>query len=194
MNRHRTVALTVAAAAVLACALPACSQPGSNASGQPASAGGPHPGAGYGAPPSGGRGFGRSLTLADYQARFRDRILQADADRDGRVSLAEWTAYRAERRAERQGAEGPGGEGQGGEGAESGRGGDPARQFERMDANRDGYVTPAEIDAVSAQRFARLDANHDGVLTPDERHAMRGGRGGGVMGDGEPTQPLPPPQ
>ena len=44
-----------------------------------------------------------------------------------------------------------------------------------MDANHDGYVTPAEIDAISAQRFARMDANHDGVVTPDERRAMRGG-------------------
>ena len=194
MNSQKTLALTVAAAAVLACALPACSQPGSNASGQPAPPGGPPPGTGYGPPVGVGRGFGRSVTLAEYQARFRDRIMQADTDRDGRVSLAEWTAYRAERNAERRGPEGPGAEGQGGEGAEGRRGGDPTRQFERMDANRDGYVTPAEIDAVSAQRFARLDANHDGVLTANERHAMRGGRGGGAMGAGEPTQPLPPPQ
>ena len=97
------------------------------------------------------------------------------------MSLAEWTAYRAARDGEGEGAR------------ESGRGfGDPTRQFQMMDANRDGYVTAAEIDAVSAQRFARLDANHDGVLTPDERRAMyRGGREG-AMG-GEPAQPLPQP-
>ena len=185
MNTRKTLALTVAAAATLACSLPACSQPtsGQSAYAQPAPTDGPPPGAGYGPPAGGGRGYGRSMTLAAYQARFRDRILQADADHDGRVSLAEWTAYRAAHS----------GEGEGGRGG--GRGfGDPTRQFQMMDANQDGYLTVAEIDAASAQRFARMDANHDGVLTPDERRPMRGGMGGGGMGGGEPTQPLPPPQ
>jgi Ca2+-binding EF-hand superfamily protein len=120
------------------------------------------------------------VTLAEYQARSRDRILQADADHDGRVSLAEWTAYQTERR------EGSNGEGRGGDGGRwggRGFGGDPARQFQMMDANHDGYVTPTEIDAASAERFARMDANHDGMLTPDERRPMRGG--------GEPEQPPP---
>ncbi len=183
MNSKRTFALAVAAATVLGFALPACSQPApdQDASGQPALGGASPSGGSYGRM-GGGRGFGRSMTLADYQARFRDRIMQADTDHDGRVSLAEWTAYRAERSGEGQGGEGSGGR--------HGGFGDPARQFQMMDANHDGYVTPAEIDAASAERFARMDANHDGVLTPDERRAMRGGG----MGGGEPTQPLPPPQ
>ena len=36
-----------------------------------------------------------------------------------------------------------------------------------LDADHDGFVTVAEIDAASAARFARMDANHDGVVTPD---------------------------
>ena len=176
MTQNRTFALAVAAAAALSFALPACSQPapGQDSSAQPASGEGSGPG--Y-RPPGGGRGDGRPVTLAEYQARFHDRIMQADTDHDGRVSLAEWTAYRAER-----GKEGGGGR--------RGGFGDPTRQFQMMDANHDGYVTPAEIDVASAERFARMDANHDGVLTPDERRAMRGGG----MGGGEPAQPLPPPQ
>ncbi len=176
MTFNRTIVLTIAAAAMLGFALPACSQPApgqqdssQNASGQAASAN---------TAPSGGRGYGRPVTLSEYQARFRDRIMQADTDHDNRVSLAEWSAYRAER------------VGQGGGGGRGGRDfGDPNRQFQVMDVNHDGYVTPAEIDAASAERFARMDANHDGVLTPDERRALRGG---GTVG--EPTQPLPPPQ
>jgi hypothetical protein len=177
----KTLALAAAAAAALACAPPAFSQPapGQAVSGQAWPDGSLSPAEGYGPHRGGGRGFGRPVTLADYQARFRDRILQADTDHDGRVSLAEWTAYRAARGGDEEG------------GHEGGRGfGDPTRQFQMMDANRDGYVTASEIDAVSAERFARLDANHDGVVSPDERRALRGGATGG----GEPAQPLPPPQ
>ena len=117
------------------------------------------------------------MTLADYETRQRDRIMRADADHDGRISLAEWTAYQAQRR------EGSGGEGRGGHWSGGGFGGDPTRQFQTLDANHAGYVTPAEIDAASAVRFASMDANHDGVVTPDERRAMRGGE-----------QTAPPPQ
>ena len=119
-------------------------------------------------PPAGGDRYGGgSQTLAEFQARYRERVMRADADHDGRISLAEWTAAHPPR--------------DGGEGG--GRGwGDPSRQFQMLDADHDGFVTPAEIDASSAARFARMDANHDGVLTPDERMAMRhgGGRRGGA--------------
>ncbi len=179
MNADKTFALALAAVAALSLALPACAQPaqtpapGQDASGQPAQT----PSGGYGRR-GGGRGFDHPITLAEYQARSRDRTLRADTDHDGRVSLAEWTAYQAERR-EASGDEG---------GHRQGRefGGDPAEQFQMMDANHDGYVTPAEVDAASAARFARMDANHDGVITPDERRAMRGG--------GEQTQQTPAPQ
>ena len=127
----------------------------------------------YGAPSAAGyrseRGGGRPMTLADFQARYRDRLMRADTDHDGRISQAEFMA-----------AHQPGGQGRG----------NPIHQFEMLDSNHDGYVTPPEIDAVSAARFARMDANHDGVVTPEERMATRGGGPGGEGGG--TIQPLPP--
>ncbi len=161
--------LTLAAA--LATALPALAQP--------APSDGPPPPAYQ---PAAGGGGG-SVTLAEFQARYRTRLMRADTDHDGRISLSEFMAAR-----EGQGR----GDGQGAGGAPSGR--DPDRQFQRLDSNRDGYVTPAEIDAVSAQRFARMDADHDGVLTPQERLAARNHGGFEGQGGGAPVQPLPPPQ
>ncbi len=174
MNTKKSFALAVAAATTLGLALPACAQPvagpvatpGADAAGQAAPAA---PG-GYGVHGD-GHGYGRPMTLADYQARSRERVMRADTDHDGRVSLAEWNAYQADRSG---GADHGGGRWRGG-----GFGGDPAGQFQMMDANHDGYVTPAEVDAMSAERFARMDANHDGVVTPDERRALRGGGGEG---------------
>jgi Ca2+-binding EF-hand superfamily protein len=95
----------------------------------------------------------QGVTLAQFQARRLARVMKADTDHDGRISLAEWMAAHAK---------GPG---------------DPARQFERLDADHDGFVTPAEIQPMLAKRFARLDANHDGVLSPDEIAAARTARG-----------------
>ncbi len=164
---------TAASAAALLLAAPSWAQPGPQPGAEPPSLEAP--------PAGGGRGDDRAVTLAEYQTRFRDRMMRADTDHDGRISLAEWMAARQE-----GGQGGDGGVGRGG-----GRG-DPARQFQMMDANADGYLTPAEVDAVSARRFARLDANHDGVLTSDERSAMRHGGGGRDGQGGEPTRPLAP--
>ena len=89
------------------------------------------------------------VDLATFQARHRTRLMRADADHDGRVSEAEWTAWWA---------------------AHPGKGpADPAKRFRRLDANGDGFVTAEEIDAVTAKRFAHLDDNHDGRVTRAER-------------------------
>ncbi len=108
-----------------------------------------------------------NVTLAQFQMRQRNRLMKADTDHDGRISLAEWTAWQ-------EAHPGP-----------NGVHGDPARMFARLDLNHDGYITPDEIDAMAARRFARADANHDGVVTPEERAALRGGAE-------EPAQPLTP--
>ena len=87
------------------------------------------------------------VTLAKFEARREKAFIKADTDGDGKVSLAEWTAFQTERKAK----------------------GDPAKSFARMDANKDGFVDKSELDAFLAKRFARLDQNGDGVLSADER-------------------------
>src|SRR3954470_16627466 len=67
-----------------------------------------------------------------------------------------------------------------------------ARHFGRMDANHDGFVSKAEVDALTAQReakmqqraehfdpakiFPRLDTNKDGKITQAEADAARNAR------------------
>jgi hypothetical protein len=87
------------------------------------------------------------LTLEKFEARREKAFMRADTDSDGKVSLAEWTAFQAARKAK----------------------GDAAKSFARMDANKDGFIDKSELDAFLAKRFARLDKNGDGTLGADER-------------------------
>lgn len=87
------------------------------------------------------------LTLEKFEARREKAFMRADTDNDGKVSLAEWTAFQTARKAN----------------------GDPAKSFARVDTNKDGLVDRGELDAFLAKRFARLDKNNDGVLSADER-------------------------
>lgn len=50
------------------------------------------------------------------------------------------------------------------------------RMFERADANKDGAIDKAEMDAARAARFAAADTNADGGLSLDEMKAMMGER------------------
>ena len=99
-------------------------------------------------------GASGGMALADFQSAGRTRLMRADTDGDGRVSKAEWTARR--------------------QSAATAPKGDPARMFDRIDANRDGALDRGEIDGLLARRFARMDADHDGMLTAAERQASRG--------------------
>jgi hypothetical protein len=40
--------------------------------------------------------------------------------------------------------------------------------FGILDTDKDGFVTPAEIDAYYGPRFAKFDLNHDGFVTRTE--------------------------
>jgi Ca2+-binding EF-hand superfamily protein len=46
----------------------------------------------------------------------------------------------------------------------------------RFDANRDGFVSKTEYDAMADALFIRMDANGDGVLTQGEGRGRKGGR------------------
>lgn len=111
------------------------------------------------------------MTLPQFQAEGRSRMLERDADGDGKISATEFAA------GGRRGAKAGPGDAQGG-------GGDMAgRMFQRFDANGDGLLDKAEIDAMLQRRFERLDADHDGIVTAEERQAMRGRGGGGMRSE-----------
>lgn len=111
------------------------------------------------------------MTLDQFLSRQTGRIMAADTDGDGKVSKAEMGAM-----------------------AKGGR--DPARMFDRMDRNGDGYLDATEIRAALTERFQRMDRNHDGVLTPDERMAgrMRPGAAGVAKPGADETGGMAPPR
>jgi hypothetical protein len=85
---------------------------------------------------------------AGQEARFR----QLDTNNDGKLSKEELTANtRNDRAAERQ-----------------------ERFFNRMDRDRDGFVSKAEFMAQNNRNFARCDADRDGRINTQEcRQALR---------------------
>ena len=103
------------------------------------------------------------VTPAELRQVRQGRLLhRLDANKDARISRAEFDAGAAKMRAK-------------------GRG-DPTRAaalWAALDANRDGYVTTAERDAALARRFNAADTNHDGWLSKGELSMMRQNRASG---------------
>jgi Ca2+-binding EF-hand superfamily protein len=124
---------------------------------------------------------GREERLArreQREAKRAQRLSRLDTNRDGTISQAERQeraaarnvdpgrrearqAQRQERRAERQAAR----EARGLRINE--------RRFARLDSDRDGRLSLAEVSARLATRFQRLDANDDGSVSREERRAGR---------------------
>ena len=111
------------------------------------------------------------ITLAEMQASRVDRMMKMDTDHDGKVSLAEFAAGMKARMAER--------------GGDAGAGPDPSAMFQRTDLDGDGFITKAEIEQSTAKRFARMDADNKGYVTADQMGHRHGGGGGGGGGGGE---------
>ena len=97
------------------------------------------------------------VTQAEYQDSRRTFLMRADKNKDGKISADEWAkgAERVKTEVRENGVDGWQVIGKGG-------------TFAVLDTNKDGFVTPAEIDAGAAARFAKLDPNHDGVVTRAE--------------------------
>ena len=103
----------------------------------------------------------RRLSFEEFQASRRALMMRSD--RDGRIGPAEWVAGETRVRRELQGA------GYRDGGMDLGTGG-----YGKMDADKDRYVSLAELEAYIARRFESLDADKDGVLNPGEFRAAMG--------------------
>lgn len=114
----------------------------------------------------GARGQFQERRSERMRERGSDQFAIMDTDRNGQLSREEYTAGRerfAERHRERRQERG------------ARHRGDPAERFAKLDADRDGAVSAAEMDRAAAERFNQMDANHDGALTADERPDRRRG-------------------
>ena len=101
------------------------------------------------------------VSLTEYQNSRRTFLMRADRDKDGKISAAEWSKGAEYLKSEIR---------------DSGVDGWPiigkAGIFEALDSNKDGFVTPAEIDAATAARFAKYDLDHDGFITRTEARTL----------------------
>lgn len=108
------------------------------------------------------------IDQADRAVREKARFDRLDSDHNGSISYAEFTAMR-----DRHGPQGAerGHRGEHGMAMRgvSGRGG----MMRLADADHDGAITKAEFRDAALTRFDRLDANKDGTVTPDEAKAAR---------------------
>lgn len=125
----------------------------------------------------------RSITLSEFVERATKRMKSADVNKDGVLTKEELAAQKAKKaspdgkdagRAEhkkhgpKDGAE----HAKDGKKDKDGKRDHAARakrpSFEELDANKDGQVTVAEVEASAKQRFAALDKDKDGKLTATE--------------------------
>ncbi|MFN3432728.1 MAG: hypothetical protein ACK46X_22625, partial [Candidatus Sericytochromatia bacterium] len=100
------------------------------------------------------------ISKAEHRAMVEARFARMDADRDGSVEAGEGRTGWGKR-----------GEGRGGK-AKAMRGGRGGGMM-MADTDKDGAISKAEFDAMSAQRFARLDTNKDGKIDATEMQAQR---------------------
>jgi len=121
-----------------------------------------------------GRG-GDRMAMANPGAAF-DRL---DANRDGMISRDEFAKgreVRNERRIARNGATGAAMDGEHhgmGKMHRMGGGRMGGRMMKMADIDRDGRVSLQEATTKALERFDRVDANRDGRITPDERRSNR---------------------
>ncbi|MFM5952910.1 MAG: EF-hand domain-containing protein [Novosphingobium sp.] len=135
----------------------------------------------------------KTITRAEAQTKAAEMFDRMDANNDGSISRAEFTAAH-----QRMG--GPGDDDRMGErGGKRGgkhRMGGMGMMGQMADANKDGAITKDEFVAGHLRMFDAADTNKDGKLTPAERKAhhqkMRSAMGKGDHA-GHDMPPPPPP-
>ena len=96
------------------------------------------------------------ISFEEFAAAMKNRVGNADADKDGKMTVGEIASEIERMRAERM----------------------ARRIVERFDADGDGALTTAEIESRQKKMFALMDRNDDGKIVKDEmpRRWRRGGR------------------
>jgi Ca2+-binding EF-hand superfamily protein len=136
------------------------------------------PATGATAQPGAAQSAPAGMGLQDLQTQQWSRLAMLDSDKDGRISRAEWDAVAAMAPGQLS----------------------PAL-WERLDTNKDGFVTREELNVRVAASFPLMDANHDNVVTADEMQAYQA-QAMRRMQAGQPpaapaapsTAPKPPPK
>jgi Ca2+-binding EF-hand superfamily protein len=100
------------------------------------------------------------VSRAEYQASRSKFLMRADHNKDGKISAAEWTKGAATLRAQYrdEGVDGTDLIGKAG-------------LFPKIDTDKDGFVSTAEINAASNHQFGVYDGNKDGQVTRGEARA-----------------------
>lgn len=93
-------------------------------------------------------------------AAFSGLFARADANKDNVITRAEFTALGEQIKGHM-------------EQNATAVGGMATRFFARTDANKDKRVSLAEMQQIALAQFDRLDLNHDGTITPQERQQAR---------------------
>jgi hypothetical protein len=111
------------------------------------------------------------VSLAEYQSHRRNLLMSLDANKDGHIDHAEWNKGVAQV-AELLKADGIDGGGRFGQ----------AEWWTALDANKDGVITPGEIDGMTARRFKVFDTNLNDFIDGREPQLAKLGVEGGAIG------------
>lgn len=116
----------------------------------------------------------------------RDMLMEADADKNGAITLEEINAYRAAKvTAIDVSKDGEINLEEFTAGFNALMKDRTARAFQRLDADASGSITSAELDTASAKLIERMDRNGDGAISKEDRPQKGGKREGGRDGNRE---------
>jgi Ca2+-binding EF-hand superfamily protein len=102
--------------------------------------------------------------------RRTEAFQQADRNKDSKVTLTEWLAFKPHHHGKADGQNRD----------HHQRGGkNPVEWLLKVDANKDGQISKAEAESSAprlAKHFAKIDANHNSLISPDELKASHDAR------------------